>query len=73
MNYEEHDAFLKNIFNEATNRIVIISPWIIYSTIEKTDMINYCPVRMQKLPYIRMKNSILVLKINLISKEEGRV
>lgn len=35
MNYEEHDAFLKNIFNEATNRIVIISPWIIYSTIEK--------------------------------------
>lgn len=34
-NFEEHDVFLKNIFNEATKRIVIISPWLIYSTIEK--------------------------------------
>lgn len=34
-NYEEHDLFLKKTFNEATQRIIIISPWIIYSTIEK--------------------------------------
>lgn len=34
-NYEEHDEFLKKVFSEATRRIVIISPWIIYATIEK--------------------------------------
>ena len=34
-NYEEHDMFLKKIFNEATQRIIIISPWLIYSTIEE--------------------------------------
>lgn len=34
-NYEEHDLFLKNIFSEAIERVVIISPWLIYSTIEK--------------------------------------
>lgn len=33
-NYEEHDTFLKKIFSEATQRIIIISPWLIYSTIE---------------------------------------
>lgn len=34
-NYEEHDAFLRNAFTEAKQRIVIISPWIIYSKIEE--------------------------------------
>ncbi|TWP26699.1 hypothetical protein ETU09_09040 [Apibacter muscae] len=34
-NYEEHDVFLKKIFSEATQRIIIISPWLIYSTIEE--------------------------------------
>ncbi len=34
-NHEEHDVFLKKVFSEATHRIIIISPWIIYSTIEK--------------------------------------
>jgi hypothetical protein len=33
--YEEHDIFLKEILSEAVQRIVIISPWLIYSTIEK--------------------------------------
>lgn len=33
-NYEKHDVFLKKIFSEATQRIIIISPWLIYSTIE---------------------------------------
>jgi hypothetical protein len=33
-NYEEHDVFLKKIFSEATQRIIIISPWLIYTTIE---------------------------------------
>lgn len=34
-NYEQHDVFLKKVFSEATHRIIIISPWIIYSIIEK--------------------------------------
>ena len=34
-NYEEHDTFLKKIFSDATQRIVIISPWLIYSAIEQ--------------------------------------
>lgn len=33
INYEAHDAFLKKAFEEAKQRMVIISPWIIYSTI----------------------------------------
>lgn len=33
--YKEHDIFLKNIVSKATRRIIIISPWIIYSTFEK--------------------------------------
>lgn len=34
-NYEEHDIFLKRVFGEATKRVIIISPWINYSTIEE--------------------------------------
>jgi hypothetical protein len=37
VNHEDHDVFLKKVFSEATQRIVIISPWIIYSTIERNE------------------------------------
>lgn len=32
-NHAQHDAFLKKALNNATQRIIIISPWLIYSTI----------------------------------------
>lgn len=35
--YTEHDIFLKETFQEATQRIFIISPWLIYSTIKKNN------------------------------------
>lgn len=33
-NYDEHDVFLKKVLCEASNRVVIVSPWIIYTTLK---------------------------------------
>ena len=33
--YEQHDAFLRSVFQEAKKRIIIFSPWLIYATMQK--------------------------------------
>ncbi|MHC5202141.1 AAA domain-containing protein [Myroides sp. LJL119] len=38
--YQAHDVFLKEILKSANKRVIIVSPWLIYRTIESNDYMD---------------------------------